>query len=139
MRKMFTRKSTGLVRQGSWLDSFVFNSSSSFLFGPLIFALSALSWLRGDDLVSAEAIALGFCLAIAAMYAIMTANMPRSGGDYVFNSRILHPSIGFAFNFSLWIWQLFSAAFTLYFVTNYALSPGLLVLGFYSGSQVLTS
>ncbi len=136
---MFTRKSTGLVRQGSWLDSFVFNSSSSFLFGPLIFALSALSWLRGDDLISAEVIALGFCLAIAAMYAIMTANMPRSGGDYVFNSRILHPSIGFAFNFSLWIWQLFSAAFTLYFVTNYALSPGLLVLGFYSGNQTLSA
>ncbi|MGI0079263.1 MAG: amino acid permease, partial [Nitrososphaerales archaeon] len=80
-------------------------------------------------------IALIFALAIAAMYAILTAVMPRSGGDYVFNSRILHPSIGFGFNFSLTVWQLFSAAFTLYFIANVALGPGLQVLGFFAGVQ----
>ncbi|MGI0080865.1 MAG: APC family permease, partial [Nitrososphaerales archaeon] len=105
---MFRRKSTGLVREGRWIDSFIFNSSASWLFGPLVFAISALYWLNGADLLSAEGIALIFALAIAAMYAILTAVMPRSGGDYVFNSRILHPSIGFGFNFSLTVWQLFS-------------------------------
>ncbi|MCL4518047.1 MAG: amino acid permease [Thaumarchaeota archaeon] len=134
---MFERKSTGLVRQARWLDTFVFNSSSSWLFGPLVFALSSLTWLQGSDLISAEAIALLFAIAIAAMYAILTATMPRSGGDYVFNSRILHPSIGFAFNFSLTIWQLFAAAFTLFFVANYALSPGLEVLGYYTDNAFL--
>ena len=134
---MFERKATGLVRQARWLDTFVFNSSSSWLFGPLVFALSSLTWLHGSDLISAETVAVIFAIAIAGMYAMMTAVMPRSGGDYVFNSRILHPSIGFAFNFSLTVWQLFSAAFTLFFVTNYALSPGLEVLGYYSSNTGL--
>lgn len=134
---MFERKSTGLVRQARWLDTFIFNSSSSWLFGPLVFALSSLTWLGGSDLTSAELIALLFAMAIAAMYAMLTARMPRSGGDYVFNSRILHPSVGFSFNFSLTIWQLFAAAFTLFFVTSYALSPGLEVLGYYANSKAL--
>ncbi len=132
---MFTRKSTGLVREGRWIDSFIFNSSASWLFGPLVFSISSLYYLSGADLISAEGIALLFALAIAAMYAILTALMPRSGGDYVFNSRVLHPSIGFAFNFSLTVWQLFSAAFTLYFIANIALGPGLQVLGFFANSQ----
>jgi basic amino acid/polyamine antiporter, APA family len=130
---MFARKSTGLVREGSWIDSFIFDSSASFFFGPLIFALSSLAFLKGIDLISAEGIALLFALAIAAMYAILTALMPRSGGDYVFNTRVLHPAIGFSFSFSLSIWQMFSAAFTLFFISYVALSPGLQVLGFYLG------
>lgn len=135
---MFRRKSTGLVRQGRWIDSFIFNSSASWLFGPLIFAIADLYYLSGANLISAEGIALIFALAIAVMYAILTSVMPRSGGDYVFNSRILHPSIGFAFSFSLTVWQLFSAAFTLYFIANVALSPGLQVLGFFGGAPWIT-
>ena len=134
---LFTRNSTGLVRQGRWIDSFIFNSSASWMFGPLIFALSSLAWLKGADLITAEGIALLFALAIAVMYAMLTAMMPRSGGDYIFNSRILHPSIGFSFSFSLTVWQLFSAAFTLFFIANVALSPGLEVLGYYANMHWL--
>jgi APA family basic amino acid/polyamine antiporter len=123
------------VREGRWIDSFVFNSSASWLFGPLVFAIAALSTFSGGDLISAEGIALVFALGIAGMYAILTSIMPRSGGDYIFNSRVVHPSFGFAFNFSLTIWQLFSAAFTLYYIANVALGPGLQVLGFFAKEQ----
>lgn len=134
---LFARQSTGLVRQGRWIDSFIFNSSASWMFGTLIFALSSFVAFNGSDLYSAEGIALVFALAIAAMYAILTSLMPRSGGDYVYNSRIVHPAFGFSFNFSLCAWQLFSAAFTLFFISNVALGPGLQVLGFYSNSAAL--
>jgi APA family basic amino acid/polyamine antiporter len=129
---LFTRQSTGLVREGRWVDAFIFNSSASWMFGTLIFALSTIYYFGGSDLFSAEGYALIFAILIAAMYAILTSLMPRSGGDYVFNSRIIHPIFGFSFNFSLTIWQLFSAAFTLYFISYIALAPGLEVLGYYS-------
>lgn len=136
---LFTRQSTGLVRQGRWIDSFVFNSSASWMFGTVVFALSSVWYFQGADLISAEGIALIFAICIAAMYAILTSMMPRSGGDYVFNSRIVHPAFGFSFNFSLTVWQLFSAAFTLFFISNVALGPGLEVLGFYSNNSILGS
>jgi APA family basic amino acid/polyamine antiporter len=135
--KLFARKSTGLVRQGGLIDAFIFNSSASWMFGTLIFALSTIVAFQGSDLFSAEGIAFIFALAIAAMYAILTSIMPRSGGDYVFNSRIIHPVFGFSFSFSLTIWQLFSAAFTLYFISNVALSPGLEVLGYFASIRPL--
>jgi APA family basic amino acid/polyamine antiporter len=135
--ELFARKSTGLVRQGRWIDAFIFNSSASWMFGTLIFALSTIVNFGGSDVFSAEGIALIFALAIAGMYAILTSIMPRSGGDYVFNTRIVHPVFGFSFNFSLTVWQLFSAAFTLYFISNVALSPGLEVLGYFDSNQFL--
>ncbi|MCL5068994.1 MAG: hypothetical protein M1368_11695 [Thaumarchaeota archaeon] len=85
---LFTRDSTGLVRQGRWIDAFIFNSSASWMFGVLIFALSSFVFFGGANLISAEGIALVFAIAIAAMYAILTSLMPRSGGDYIFNSRL---------------------------------------------------
>ncbi len=109
------------------------------MFGSLIFALSSFVFFGGADLISAEGIALVFAIAIALMYAVLTSLMPRSGGDYVFNSRIVHPVFGFSFNFSLTMWQLFSAAFTLYFISNVALGPGLQVLGYYANSLALTN
>lgn len=134
---LFARNSTGLVRQGRWIDAFIFNSSASWMFGTLIFALASFVFFGGADLISAEGIALVFAIAVAAMYAILTSLMPRSGGDYIFNSRIIHPIFGFSFNFSLTVWQLFSAAFTLYFISNVALGPGLQVLGYYANSATL--
>jgi APA family basic amino acid/polyamine antiporter len=109
------------------------------MFGTVVFALSSIYYFQGADLISAEGLALLFAVCIAGMYAILTSMMPRSGGDYVFNSRIVHPAFGFSFNFSLTVWQLFSAAFTLFFISNVALGPGLQVLGFYSNSQLLSS
>ena len=107
------------------------------MFGSLIFALSSFVFFGGADLISAEGIALVFAIVVAAMYAILTSMMPRSGGDYIFNSRIVHPIFGFSFNFSLTVWQLFSAAFTLYFIANVTLGPGLQVLGYYANSSAL--
>lgn len=136
---MFARKSTGLVREVSLFDAFVWNSAASSFLGLAVFAIWDLSWLPGGGFIQAELIALCFAIAIGLSYAFLTSSMPRAGGDYVFNSRILHPAIGFATNFSLSIWELVTAAFVVYFVSFSGLGPGLQVMGYLLGNSNLTS
>ncbi|HKM77469.1 MAG TPA: amino acid permease [Candidatus Bathyarchaeia archaeon] len=136
---MFTRKSTGLVREVSLFDAFVWNSAASSFLGLTVFTIWDLSWLPGAGFVQAELIALFFAVAIGLSFAFLTSSMPRAGGDYVFNSRILHPAIGFAANFSLSVWELVAAAFVVYFVSFSGLGPGLQVLGYLLGNVGLTN
>ncbi len=43
-------------------------------------------------------IGLGMTLLIASVYWMLSTAMPRTGGDYIYVSRIFHPSIGFMAN-----------------------------------------
>lgn len=58
-------------------------------------------------------------------YAIIYAAFPRSGADYVFQSRVLHPAIGFAstaaawFIFSLWFIALEGTTFVTYILVPF--------------------
>ena len=55
--------------------------------------------------------------------------MPRSGGDYVFVSRILHPIIGFAANFNTTVWTTFFTGILCSWVARFASSSALLTIG----------
>jgi APA family basic amino acid/polyamine antiporter len=101
---LFTRKATGLVREGRTRDALFYNVMWSSV--TLTFALY---WLfigayPGSNPILGMLLAAGLGLPGAFLYAMLTQVMPRTGGDYVFNSRALHPSIGFAANFSYCGW-----------------------------------
>ncbi len=101
---LFTRKATGLVREGRTRDALFYNVMWSSV--ALTFAFY---WLFIAAYPGANAL-LGIVFAAllgapgAFLYAMLTQVMPRTGGDYVFNSRALHPSIGFAANLSFCAW-----------------------------------
>jgi len=134
--KPFARKSSGLIRQASLLDTFIYNSSASSFVVILGSYAFAVTFTTGGDLLSAIPIAL-ISFSIAIVYAMLVATFPRSGGDYVFNSRVLHPSLGFGFNFSLVFWQTFFLAFNYYLICFSGLGPGLHIIGYIINNPTL--
>src|SRR5207237_4461697 len=93
------RQKSGLVRAASTYDAFVF-ALAAISVGIL------LSWGQffgngfspGANLLLALLIATLAALAVAWGYQHWGQVFPRSGGDYVFLSRGLHPGIGFGLN-----------------------------------------
>ena len=97
---LFTRQSSGLVREVSVVNALFFNTSA-FIGGTLggAFTIVVLAGvpvvvvggLTNWSWVAFAVGALGILLAL--IFASLTSVMPRSGGDYVFTSRIV-PKIG---------------------------------------------
>jgi len=135
-QKAFARKTSGLVRQASIFDTFAYNVAASSFVGALAFYFYTINWLPGGNLLAAIPAMLP-AFSIALTYAMLTATMPRSGGDYVFNSRILSPSLGFAFNFSLEFWQLFFMGFNLYFISFVGIGPAVNMIGYLADNPFL--
>jgi amino acid transporter len=102
---LFTRKATGLVREARGTDALFYNVmwasvALSFAFFWLFYGFS----YPGSNAAIAFPIAVALGIPGAFMYAMLAQIMPRTGGDYVFNSRSLHPALGFAANFSYCFW-----------------------------------
>ena len=92
----------------SWVDLLFLNVVSFGGAWSIIYALTYAPYYGGDPAFSLLLTAPGI-LALLGIYYIFTTSMPRSGGDYVFVSRVLHPAIGLAANFAgytmfLWFW-----------------------------------
>ncbi len=99
-RTLFTRQSSGLVREVSVVNALFFNTSA-FIGGTLGGAFQ-IAVLAGVPIVmvgpftnwSWVAFIVGaLCILLALIFASLTSVMPRSGGDYVFSSRIV-PRVG---------------------------------------------
>ena len=77
-----------------------------------------------------------FCTVEAVVYAFFTTAMPRSGGDYVFQSRILGGAWASIFAFSaVTLSQVIWMALAGWLGANIILSPFLTLLGQYYGSS----
>ncbi len=128
---VFVRKSSGLVREASALDAIIFNAVFSAPVGAtLAFGIFyALGAFPGADIVTALLIAFAVNIPVCIMMSMMASAMPRTGGDYVWISRILHPSVAVFSNFSAAISALIGAAFWARSFAVLAVGPTLAVLG----------
>ena len=103
--KVFVRDATGLVRQFSWFDALMISMAA---IGPGIFGFSSqiafvASADPNADILATCYLGLALSLPIAIVYWMMSLAMPRSGGDYVWVSRVLNPVIGFMVGWGFWI------------------------------------
>src|SRR5579862_9641053 len=98
-KEIFLREATGLVKSISPFRAFIFNVMYIWPTGMFVFLVVGQGLFPGANLITASLITLIPCLIIAYLYAQLAAAFPRSGGDYVFVGRLLHPSLGFVVNF----------------------------------------
>ena len=131
-QELFRRRSSGLVRQMSMFDVAWWGVAGSGGFYLLFYFMPyAQYFLPGADLGLAIALCLIVMLPLYALYAAMGSSMPRAGGDYVYQSRILHPAIGVSFPLGWFtvIWIATFVAFGGYVIAALGLAPVLLLLG----------
>ena len=129
--QLFVRRSTGLVREASALDATIFNAVFSAPVGATLawgvfFALSAFP---GADLVAATLWALVLNIPILIMMALLASSMPKTGGDYVWVSRILSPPAALVSNFGAAFSAIIGATFWARYFPVFALGPVLVTLG----------
>jgi APA family basic amino acid/polyamine antiporter len=93
-KRVFVREATGLVRQASWFDVFMFNSGQMLAGAAVAFPLAYYPYM-GGDLFTIWLVATVFSVIVVMAYYLLSCAMPRTGADYVYASRILNPAIGF--------------------------------------------
>src|SRR2546423_7416800 len=116
--KLFVRQSSGLVRDVSVTNALFFNVAAFVGVGltlyPAFYSLAFVGvWRFGpfSEYGIAAIVAGLFCILLALIFASLTSVMARSGGDYVFTTRILHPFLGWMESWTLVIASVLIIAF----------------------------
>ena len=136
---IFSRTATGLVRQVSLLQQIVFNLASSNALGlGLVFFLSVVVLFPRANIYIAMLIAGFGSFFVWTTFALLTSAIPRVGGDYTINSRVLPPWLALGGNIGSFMGGLFGVPIFGYFMATLALSPALAVVGGVSDSSTLT-
>jgi basic amino acid/polyamine antiporter, APA family len=107
---LFLRKATGLVRGWSVRDSIIYAclATNFVTLGIYAFAVSAPPFPKGQ-LITAVLISAVWVSFLVIAYAGLIVTIPRAGGDYVWQTRILGSGLGFVMAvsgwwFILWLW-----------------------------------
>ena len=105
---LFVRAATGLVRAWSVTDAFIYAFFSINLITLGLYIFSQMYYLDGN-MIGALIVSAVFITFECVVYASLIAVMPRAGGDYVWQSRILSGAVGFILAvagwwFILWYW-----------------------------------
>ena len=127
----FARKASGLVRGLSTYDAFSMGAMLILpLYGIWISLQVGAGIFQGANLViSTLLMAVVFGVPAVFVWGIMSASMPRSGGEYIYNSRILHPAVAMAASFGMVTGQLYWNIYE----GSWVADPSLKILGQYLG------
>jgi APA family basic amino acid/polyamine antiporter len=106
---LFLRKATGLVRGWSVRDSMIYACLSTNVVTLGIFEFSYQSFFPKGQLLTAVLVSAVWVSFLVIAYAGLIVTIPRAGGDYVWQTRILGSGIGFVMAvtgwwFILWLW-----------------------------------
>ncbi len=137
-QKIFSRDASGLVRAISPHQAFIYNFMAIGFYGftwATLFSVGYTQSFLGANIGLAIVLMAVSAIPFYISTSMLSSAMPRSGGDYVWQSRVLHPSIGFAATFSSWtVWQWYFASFLGTVITTLGLQPLVALIGQSSGN-----
>ena len=127
----FARKASGLVRGLSMWDAFGVGFMNQGL-TPSIWVMVSLGLgvYLGGNLIIATIISLVLAgIGFPLVWGILGGSMPRSGGEYIYNSRIIHPLVGIGESFgNAFIWLMW-----IYVLAPWMADPGAIMLSEFMG------
>jgi len=91
----------------------------------------------GGSMVTATILAGVLALPMAGVYAYFASAMPRSGGDYVYIGRTLHPFLGFLASWNWVVWLIAYTGIPAAYLAQYGLSGLCRELGYVFDSPTL--
>jgi len=128
------------VREVSLIDALLMNSIGMNVgIGAVFLFLQAQSFFPAGSMIAAVVIGtVLMAFTLLWVYSEFSAAMPRSGGDYVFVSRALHPFLGWLMAWSQGIWLIFFwIGFNAWFALTFAIPVSLQAIGGVTGASVL--
>ena len=136
--QVFTRRASGLVRVMSPYSAFIYNILTMGVIFPWTY-LWAPTAFQGSNLVLGIMFAFLFELPIALAYVWLATALPRSGGDYVFQSRVFGGGFGFTVVFAFFVvWILQWVALSGWLLATLGIAPTFIGLGVTTGTQAFT-
>lgn len=135
---LFARNATGLVRGVSPRSALVLN----FIPGhPAIAVTSSFfivfSLFPGGNYLLGLLLVLPLTLAFAYAFGLLTQMIPRSSGDYMLVSRVIHPALGMISSLFFLLSNALAAAFFGIAFVTVGLAPALIGLGLIAGDHSL--
>src|ERR1700724_2004776 len=106
---LFLRNATGLVKAWSTFDAFIYSFMSVNLVTLGLYGMSFAYFVPDGQLLSAVILTGVLVTFLIVVYAGLVTAMPRTGGDYAWQSRVLGGGIAFVLAvtgwwFILWYW-----------------------------------
>lgn len=137
--RTFERKATGLVRSAGTLDVLVYNMNfvSIGLMAVLVFLYST-AFYPGANLYVTALLTFAAVIPTSLVFAFFAAAMPRSGADYVYVSRTLHPALGMMSSWNNTSWWFLYGGVPSAFFAYYGVGPFFSVVGERTGTDWMT-
>jgi amino acid transporter len=136
-KRIFLRKASGLIRTAGLMDTFIYNLGvvsiglgvgSMLYYGPAFYPQGDLIW---GSIIAGVAMAM-----ISFGFITWTITLPRSGGIYVFGSRILPPALALTMSLVEITAWLFYCAIAAYWIVILALAPMFAALNLLTGNEI---
>lgn len=135
---VFIRRSSGLTRQISAWDAMMYCATTPGIAWPIVYAVW-VPWLYPGAHMIWATLAVLLIFPIAGLYWLFSVGMPRSGGEYVYVSRALHPVFGMMTSFAISFVSISWTAVGLFWLFHYAIAAGFRGLGLLYGNAVGTA